>query len=188
MNIVLLGGNGYLGRAVTKTWLEQDVNATFYVVSRFAQNKLADPRIINVRADVSDYDALKNVLPEKVDYIVDFVGRPEKDAARSELVNTKPALVMKKIAEEYHVKKMGFIGGLLGPKHFLQTKAELIATLQTSSVPLAYVNPTLIYGADRDDSMTKMVPLLKFFGHFSKNMKPVLVDEVATELVQKMIH
>jgi hypothetical protein len=35
--------------------------------------------------------------------------------------------------------------------------------------------------------MTKMVPLLKFFGIFSKNMKPVDVNDVADELVEKMV-
>ncbi len=35
--------------------------------------------------------------------------------------------------------------------------------------------------------MSRMVPLLKFFGIFSKNMRPVHVNDVADELVRKMI-
>ena len=34
--------------------------------------------------------------------------------------------------------------------------------------------------------MSKMVPMLKFFGIFSKNLKPVEVKDVAKELVDKM--
>lgn len=188
MNIILLGGNGYLGREVTKQWLAKDSTAVIYTVSRSGKNKFADKRVINLQADVSNYYAVEKVLPEKFDYIVDFVGRPEKDAALSDKVNTQPALVMKKIAEKSQVKAMGFIGGLLGPKHFLNTKAELIATLQKSPVRLAYVTPTLIYGADRNDSMSKMVPFLKFFGLFSKSMKPVRVEEVASELIDKLLN
>lgn len=32
--IVLLGGNGYIGRNVTKNWLKKDSSAEFYVLSR----------------------------------------------------------------------------------------------------------------------------------------------------------
>lgn len=32
--IVLLGGNGYIGRNVTKNWLKKDLSAEFYVLSR----------------------------------------------------------------------------------------------------------------------------------------------------------
>ena len=33
-NIVLLGGNGYIGREVTRQWLEKDSSAEFYIISR----------------------------------------------------------------------------------------------------------------------------------------------------------
>lgn len=35
--------------------------------------------------------------------------------------------------------------------------------------------------------MTQWVPLLKFFGIFSKKLKPVEVNDVADELVRKML-
>ncbi|WP_369396219.1 hypothetical protein [Paucilactobacillus hokkaidonensis] len=45
----------------------------------------------------------------------------------------------------------------------------------------------MIYGNGRKDSMTKMVPLLKFLGLFSKKFKPVDVNLVADELINKLI-
>ncbi|MCD5437095.1 hypothetical protein [Lactobacillus delbrueckii] len=60
-----------------------------------------------------------------------------------------PAKVMKWLAEEYKAKKMGFIAGSLGPKSFVQGKADLVKFLQDSSVPLAYISPTLVYGNGR---------------------------------------
>jgi UDP-glucose 4-epimerase len=65
---------------------------------------------------------------------------------------------------------MGFIAGSLGPKSFVQGRADLVKFLQDSSVPLAYVSPTLVYGNGRKDDMTRWVPLLKFFGIFSKKL------------------
>lgn len=133
-NVVLLGGNGYIGRNVTEKWLKKDPSAVFYVISRSGKNQLANARIHNLAADVADYQAVAAVLPDKVDYIVDFVGRPENDAIAFEQVNDKPACVMLQIAKDKHVKAMGFIGGLLGPKSFLEGKNESL----TNFVPAVF--------------------------------------------------
>lgn len=93
---------------------------------------------------------------------------------------------MKAIAEEKQVKAMGFIGGVLGPKSFTSIKKEIISMLKDSSIPVKYVEPTLVYGADRHDSLSKMVPMFKLLGLFSKSMKPVNVEELATSLVTKL--
>jgi UDP-glucose 4-epimerase len=185
--VVMLGGNGYLGRNVTEKWLSKDPVARFVVVSRSGKNALEDERITNVQADCSNLDSVRSVLPEKVDYIVDFVGRPEKDPEVFRKVNDQPADVMLEVAREKNVKAMGMIGGVLGDKTFVEGKRRIIEKLKASGIRTEYVNPTLVYGNGRKDSMTKMVPLLKFLGVFSKNMKPVDVNDVANELVGKMV-
>ncbi len=185
--VVMLGGNGYIGRNVTEKWLKADSNAKFVVVSRSGENLLKNDRISNVKADCASYESVSAVIPEQVDYIVDFVGRPEKDPEQFKTINDFPADVMLKIAENKNVKAMGIIGGLLGPKPFIQGKKRIIEKLQASGIRTEYVEPTLVYGNGRKDSMTKMVPLLKFFGIFSKNLKPVDVNDVANELVGKML-
>lgn len=186
MNVVLLGGNGYIGRAVTKEWLQKDKNAKFYIVSRSGENKLKNPRIQNIKVNDLSMDIVKE-LPEKIDYIVDFIGRPEKDTELLKQINMEPAKIMKAIAEEKQVKAMGFIGGVLGPKSFTSMKKEIISMLEDSSIPVKYVEPTLVYGADRNDGLSKMVPMFKFLGLFSNSMKPVKVEDVSTTLVTKLL-
>lgn len=83
---------------------------------------------------------------------------------------------------------MGFIGGILGSQDFVQTKQAIIDKLSRSTVRLAYVEPTLVYGNGRHDSMTKMVPLLKFLGLFSKKYRPVDVNDVVKELWDKLVN
>ncbi|GLX69727.1 NAD-dependent epimerase/dehydratase family protein [Paenibacillus glycanilyticus] len=185
--VVLLGGNGYIGRAVTKLWLAKDRQVEFVVVSRSGNNKLKDSRIRNVTADVTNYDSVVAVMPEKFDYIVDLVGRPEKDTAALEKVNRLPANIMKRIAEEKQVRAMGFIGGVLGPKSFTLIKSDIIKQLKNSRIRLEVVEPTLVYGEDRNDGLSKLVPIFKFLGTFSKGLKPVLVTRVAEELVEKLV-
>ncbi len=99
----------------------------------------------------------------------------------------KPAEVMLAIAKAKNVKAMGFIGGLLGPKKFLEGKKRIADKLRSSGIRTEVVEPTVVYGKGRSDALAKMVPLFKFLGHFSKNMKPVLVTDVAAELVTKMV-
>lgn len=186
-NIVLLGGNGYLGRNFTKNWLDHDKDSHFYVLSRSGNNQLANPAITNIKVDVTDEQAVLTVIPDEIDYIIDFVGAPSNDPQKFENLNQKPAHVMLVVAEKKKAKAMGFIGGILGPKKFTTVKKELIHDLQKSSIPLVYVEPTLVYGAGRKDKMTRNVPLLKFLGIFSAKFKPVLVENVVEELRQKLI-
>jgi UDP-glucose 4-epimerase len=188
LNVVLMGGNGYLGRNFTKQWLANETGEThFYVLSRSGKNQLNDSAITNIKVDVTDQAEVLKAIPKQVDYIIDFVGAPSDDPQVFAKLNQQPAQVMRAVAQERHVKAMGFVGGILGPKKFTQTKKELIHYLQESTVPLAYVEPTLVYGAGRKDKMTRNVPLLKFLGLFSSKFKPVLVDEVVGELRDKLL-
>lgn len=182
MNIVLLGGNGYLGRHLTDLWLNLNPQITIYSISRTGENKLKDDRLVNLKANVSNYEEVIKVLPDNIDFIVDLIGRPESDPTISKKINELPADVM--IATEKGVKAIGFIGGVLGPKLFTETKSKIINKLKESNVPLVVVEPTLIYGDDRNDGLSKLVPLFYVLGIFAKFMKPVRVEKVASELIE----
>ncbi|TGY44278.1 NAD-dependent epimerase/dehydratase family protein [Clostridium sartagoforme] len=184
--IVLLGGNGYIGREVTRQWLKKDKNVEFYVISRSGNNKLVDKRIHNLSADVTDYNSVEKVLPKEIDCIIDFVGHPEKDSAELVKINKQPAEVMLEIAEKNNIDKIGFIGGILGPKSFTDIKCDIINMLKLSNKRVEYVEPTVVYGRDRKDALAKMVPVFKVLGVFSKKLKPVHVEDVANELITKL--
>lgn len=185
-NIVILGGNGYIGRAIIQYWLTIDKNAAFYIYSRSGKNKLQHPNVKNYAVTIQDYQKLKPLLPDQIDYVIDLVGRPETNIDKLKQINEIPAKIMLKIAGDYHVKGMGFIQGSLGPKNFVAIKKDIAAMLIESGVKTAIVNPTLVYSHDRSDSLSKLVPLFKFLGIFFKNLKPVHVDDVATEMVSKL--
>ena len=94
---------------------------------------------------------------------------------------------MLEIAKDKKVRAMGFICGRLGPKKFLKGKKRIADKLRSSGIRTEVVEPTVVYGNGRSDNLAKMVPIFKFFGIFMKNMKPVLVSDVADELVRKMV-
>ena len=186
--IVLFGGNGYIGREVTKSWLEKESESRVLVLSRSGKNELVDARIENIAVNVADLAAVRAVLPDQVDYMIDLVGLPEKDPQIFEEVNVKPAQVMLSLAEEKDVKGMGFIGGRLGPKTFVEVKGELSQMLQESGIPTTVVEPTLVYGGGRKDTLSKLVPIFKVLGSVIPSMKPVKVEDVASELVEGMLN
>ncbi|WP_461218435.1 NAD-dependent epimerase/dehydratase family protein [Lapidilactobacillus salsurivasis] len=182
--IVLFGGNGYLGRELTRQWHQADPTAEFWILSRSGRNSVTLANCHNIAVDVTDLAAVLAAVPHQIDYVVDLVGRPEKDPQLSAQINDAPARTMRQLAEQRHAKAMGFIGGRLGSAAFLATKRRLITELKTSSVPLAVVVPTVVYGADRHDKLAKMIPLLRFCGLFVPKMKPVRIETVITVLRQ----
>ena len=105
-----------------------------------------------------------------------------------EKYNVLPAKVMLKIAEKKSIKGLGYIGGVMGPKEFTNSKSYVIQMLCSSNHKISYVEPTLVYGNGRNDFLSKMVPLLKFMGIFSKKMQPVKVDDLADELISKLLN
>ncbi|TFH51788.1 NAD(P)-dependent oxidoreductase [Actinomyces viscosus] len=180
---VLLGGNGYLGREVTRQWLAADPHAQLLVVSSSGRNELTDPRVRNIAADARSYESLAGVLPERFDTIVDFLGRPDKDPQALEDINARPARAMRRLAEERGALAMGAVGGRLGPGSFTRIKKQVLAELAASSVPLVSVEPTVLYGAGRSDALARMVPLFKFLGLFSSRFAPERVEDVAATMV-----
>lgn len=186
-NVVILGGNGYIGNSIIEKWLEREEHTEFFSISRSGKGRMSKPNVHYLKADVTDLEQVQSVLPECVDYIVDCVGVYTKDKEQLEKYNLLPAKVMLEIADQKSVKGLGYIGGVMGPKEFTDSKSYVVQMLCSSKHKISYVEPTLVYGNGRNDTLSKMVPLLKFAGIFSKKMKPVKVDDLADELISKLI-
>lgn len=102
------------------------------MVSRSGKNTLEDSRIINIQADVTDYDDVISKLPDTIDRIADFVGRPESDPEKFRKVNDEPAEVMLAIARNKEVPAMGFISGATGPKPLSGARHAWLGCLKTA--------------------------------------------------------
>lgn len=98
-SFILLGGSGYLGRNFIQYGMQQDPAAHFYVISRSGHAPFDSDVITTIKANVDTTDLLPK-LPGQDDYIVDFIGAPEKDPEKSYQLNNKPAQVMQQIAEK----------------------------------------------------------------------------------------
>lgn len=182
MKIILLGGNGYIGREVTRQVLEKAPDAHVTTVSRSGQNKLVDKRVENIATDVNDANALAKTLPQDADCIFCLVG-----GLGGEEANVSPVRAMLAAADKLDIPVVGCIGGKLGDKDFTTAKAKACELVRSSGKRTVIVEPTLVYGAGRSDKLTKMVPLLKFAGIFNKNVRPMRVEDVAAEIANGIV-
>ncbi|MFC6260560.1 NAD-dependent epimerase/dehydratase family protein [Levilactobacillus fujinensis] len=186
-NIVLLGGSGYIGRELVKAWRSRDADTEFWLLSRSGATRLDLSDVHGVAVDLLRPQLADDALPARIDYIVDLVGGPKDDPQELADFNRLPAQLMQRLADQYQPTAMGFIGGKLGPKAFVAIKKDLIQELQSSVTPLAFVEPTLVYGAGRKDQMTRFVPLLRVLGVIVPNLRPVKVDTVVTSLLNELL-
>jgi nucleoside-diphosphate-sugar epimerase len=185
-NIVLIGGNGYIGTEVLRQWLLVDPQSNFYIVARSNKNKIKNSRVHFIQSDFTVSNPIVNGFPDKIDHIVNFIGRPAKD--QEELIKMNETLLvnMIKLADDHNTTSLGFIGGVLGPKSFTEIKSKLIENLNKTGKKISYVEPTIVYGGDRNDTLSKMVPLFRFLGIFIRTMRPVKVENVAKNLIEQL--
>lgn len=179
--VIMLGGNGYIGRNVIERWHAAEPSTEFIVVSR---KQDGTPQLPNVRWVAGNADSaadLDKVLPARFDMICDFVGGMDPAS------NMPAAKAMVAVAATHGAYAMGYVQGRLGGRAFVKAKSQVAAFLKQQKIPTVIVNPTLVYGNGRHDAMSKMVPLLKFAGLFNHNLKPVTVTQVADELVAGMM-
>lgn len=186
LSVVVFGGNGYVGTALIEQWIKRDSNIEFFSISRSGKGKLNNSRVHYLKADVTQVQEVEAVMPEKYDYIIDCVGIYTKDKRALDTYNIQPVKVMLQIADKKSNAVLGYVGGIMGPKAFVESKASAIQMLKDSRHQIAYIEPTLIYGNGRNDSITKMVPIMNFFGLFFPRLRPVEVNQVVNDLINNL--
>lgn len=186
-NVVLLGGNGYIGTAIIQAWMKQNPEAVFYALCRTGQGPLKSENVHYIACDATDLKEVSAALPDKVDYMVDCVGVYTSDEQKLQQFNILPAKVMLEAAKGHDVKAFGYIGGSMGSKAFKASKLQAEKLLESGPTPVVVISPTLVYGNGRHDAMSKLVPLLKFAGFFNPKLKPITASDLADQMVAQLL-
>lgn len=174
--IVLVGGNGYIGREITRQWLAQDPEAQFYVTSRSNRQEIIDSRVHHIQVDVNNAAAFESALPEKVDYIVNLT-YGSMDALKA----------IRDFAEKHGVQAIGNIScnaanaAVPGFGDFVKMKDNELQFLKEGKVRVADYDLTIAYGADRNDDLLKMVQ-----SGAMDALPPVHVEVVAHLLIDRL--
>ena len=172
-NIVLVGGNGYIGREITRQWLKRDSEVQIYVTSRSSRQEITDSRVHHIQVDVNDAPAFEKALPEKVDYIVNLT------------YGSMNALkTIRDFAEKHGCQAIGNIGcnaAVSGFADFVKMKENELQFLREGKVRVANYDVTVAYGVDRNDDLLKAVQS----GAFDE-LPPVHVEVAARLLIDRL--
>lgn len=92
---------------------------------------------------------------------------------------------MLEIADQKSVKGLGYIGGVMGPKEFTDSKSYVVQMLCSGKHKISYVEPTLVYGNGRNDIVFSSYKLSVLCELFSYLQFSVVKDVVIRHIMQK---
>lgn len=197
MNILVLGGSGFVGHALLEALQRAGHRATVPTrSSRQARDLGPLPAVTVVRGDViRDAGLLESLLPGH-DAVVNLIARLQGKAADFEALHTHwphrlaGACVAAGVPRLLHVSALGVAHGDVdsAPSLYLRSKARGELTLQTvPGLAATVLRPSVIFGAhDRLTNLfaglQRISPLMPLAGA-SARFQPVWVGDVAAALL-----
>lgn len=179
-NIIILGGNGYVGRELTAQWLAHDPRAEFWIVCRSGRNCVENPRVHVIEANARDFKTVESMLPPDTRFtaIVDLVGDTTNMAR-----NVQAAKCTLALAKRHEIARIGYVAGCAGNARYRRTKRTIVQHLRAYDPDVVIINPSIIYGKDRNDALVRLVPMFRRLSRVCPCMAPRTVDDVASELI-----
>lgn len=191
MNILILGGSGFVGLAICSKLVAAGHSVTVPTRLRdHARNLFPLPGVTVVETDVYDAGALAR-LASGMDAVINLVGVLNGDFERAHVALTQNAIAACKSAGVSRYVHMSALGAAEnGPSDYLKTKAKAEAVVRASGLDHTIFAPSVIFG--RGDSflnkfatMAHLLPPLvpMALPGASARFQPVWVDDVARAFV-----
>ncbi len=194
--VLVLGGTGFVGRAVCERLAQQHPTVRLCVPTRrpsHGDTVRALPNVELQTANVHD-DATLAALVRGCDAVVNLVAILHGSPAAFERVHVQlprrlaAACEAAGVQQLVHVSALGV--GEQAPSHYLRSKARGEAVLQAAGLPLTLLRPSVIFGAhDRFlnlfatlQAVAPVVPLAASSAQF----QPVWVGDVAEAVVRAL--
>ena len=186
MNILLIGGNGFVGQALIKEFKKYNVKVSY--ISRTQNHSIYKDEATWIHGDIFDIENI--LINEKYDIAIHLIGTIKDKNLYSKL-NTESVSQSIKLCQKHNIKKLVYFSANGGFKRYLESKLAGERLVIDSRLDYLIVRPGLIYGKDRLTSYFNILPI-KFFSKlglvFFKNVYPLPVEKVADAVVKAILN
>lgn len=185
MNILLTGGNGFVGKALIKEFKKYNVKVSY--LSRSQNYSISKEEATWIQGNIFDSENI--VINEKYDIAIHLIGTIKNKKLYSKL-NTKSVAQTIKLCQKQNINKLAYFSANGGFKRYLESKHAGEVLVKDSKLDYLIVRPGLMYGKDRFSSYFNILPI-KLFSKlgitFFKNVYPLPVEKVAESIVKTIL-
>ena len=186
MNILLIGGNGFVGQALIKEFTENKVKVSY--LSRSQNHSITNEDATWIQGDIFDLDNI--TIKENYDITIHLIGTIKHKNLYSKL-NTESVAQTIKLCQKHNINKLVYFSANGGFKQYLESKLAGERLVRDSKLDYLIVRPGLMYGKDRLTSYFNVLPI-KLFSKlgitFFKNVYPLPVNKVAESVVNAILN
>ena len=186
MNILLIGGNGFVGKALINELRKKRIKVTY--ISRSQNCSISKDEATWLQGDIFDIENI--VINEKYDIAIHLIGTIKNKKLYSKL-NTESVTQTIKLCQKQNINKLIYFSANGGFKQYLESKRNGEKLVVNSKLNYLIVRPGLMYGKDRFSSYFNILPI-KFFSKlditFFKNVYPLPVEKVAESVVKAILN
>jgi uncharacterized protein YbjT (DUF2867 family) len=192
--IAVLGGSGFVGRALCERLVRRSPQGSIVVPTRRAlhANRVRALPTVEVRlADVHDDAALAGVLAG-CDAVINLIAILHGSAAAFEQAHVALPRRLAAACRQAGVRRLLHVSALgvgdAAPSNYLRSKTAGEAVLRAAALDLTLLRPSVIFGADDRflnlfAELQAVVPLMPLAGGDAR-FQPVWVEDVAEAIVR----
>jgi uncharacterized protein YbjT (DUF2867 family) len=194
MNILILGGSGFVGRAICSKLAVAGHSVTVPTRKRDNARALFPlPSVTIIEADAYDAAALAQLTHGK-DAVINLVGILNGNFERAHVTLTENIIAACKTAGVSRCVHMSALGASVdGPSAYQKSKAKADAAVRASGLDFTIFAPSVIFGRG-DSFLTKFAGIVGFLPPLVPMMlpgagarfQPVWVDDVARAFVESL--
>lgn len=185
MNILIIGGNGFVGQALIKEFKKYKVDVSY--LSRTQNHSMSKDDATWIQGDIFNLDNI--MIKESYDITIHLIGTIKNKNLYSKL-NTESVAQTIKLCQKHNINKLVYFSANGGFRQYIESKAAGERLVKNSKLDYLIVRPGLMYGKDRLTSYFNILPI-KFFSKlgitFFKNVYPLPVEKVAKSVVKSIL-
>ena len=175
MNILLIGGNGFVGKELIKQ----------------ATNKIVDIDFKNIHWIQGDIFSIDNInIEEKFDVAIHLVGTIKNKHLYKKL-NTESVAKSLQLCSKYNIKKLVYSSAKGGFADYYNSKIKGEKIVEQANINYLIVRPGLMYGTNRLSSYFNVIPIKLFATlgiNFFRNVYPLPVSKVTNSVIDTIIN